>query len=287
MNYAERIRRRLPTVTSEESYRVCEDRLRATLDDYRWLVSSLSRETRRHVAAVTALTLRAAQLCDLRVGRAARMEMLDDLREDLRNNLMEEESTDQFPALLNTIRTAGIPLQFPHDIVSAPDYCLRVTQFGSFDDWLQFGYRLGGGTLLSLAPIFDASGDGHVPAAISLGQAICLTWLLGEMGRDVQTMTFYLPIEEMRELSIDFERHQASQPVPELVRLVSSLAGRIEELFAAGESFVDCVGPEGQRCLGSLLTRIRQQLAAIQEDPAHIFSSDHRGNHSRGKLRYP
>ena len=143
----EKNKRVLPPVTLQESYRLCRNRVRQRYAEWTWVTWNLDRDERDPLFAILALTARAEKLCDIHVAQAARGELLEDLREDFRNNFMEEESTDQFPALLDTMQRFQIPQQYLHDIVAAADMCLRIHRFSTFDQWLQLGCRIGGGTL--------------------------------------------------------------------------------------------------------------------------------------------
>lgn len=278
MKYADRNKRILPTISLDDSYRLCRRRVRDALARYGWLASSLSRDSRRHVEAILALSARSARLSDVHTGRAARLEMLDDLREDMRDNLMGEESTDQFPALFDTVRRFDIPLQFPHDIVSAADYCLRHERMETFDQWLQAGQRLGGGTVLSIAAIFHARGKEFWPAAVACGQAVWLTHLLDNVARDVQTLQFWLPARDVATAGVDLQRHRPDDPEPELAQLIESLATRIEPLFELGSAIVRYTDLDGQRSFGSLLAVFRDRLHRLQRHPASVLE----GGTSRG-----
>ena len=135
-------KRILPEVTLEESYKICDRWVADRLKPYAWMGGNIASGSRRYFHAVLALAARTEKMCDIHVGRAARLDQLADFREDFRNNFMEEESTDQFPALLDTVKRFGIPQQYLHDIVLAADMCGRIERFQNFDQWLQLGLSL-------------------------------------------------------------------------------------------------------------------------------------------------
>jgi phytoene/squalene synthetase len=237
-----------------------------------------------------ALSVKAWQLCDLRVGTAARQEMLDDLREDLRDNLMGETSSDQFPALRDSIRRLEIPQQFPHDVVSAVDYCLRAGPFTSWDDWLQLGYRLGGGTMLSVCCVFHGSRSACQGPAIAFGQAVWLTRLLFTATRDVHSMQFFLPADEVAAAEIDLDRYQPGQPHPALIELVSSLASRIAALHHSARSLPGLLDLDGRRATVALHSLFDSCLHSVMDDPSLVFRATWdeatRRGRSRQRLRH-
>ncbi len=271
MTAIEKPKRVLPPVTLEQSYQLARERTLTALSDYRWSVGHVPRDDRRYLYAVAALSARTARLCDIHIAKSARLELLDDLREDMRNNFMQEESTDQFPALLDTMRRFRIPQQYLHDIVSAADMCLRIDRFDSFDQWLQFGYRMGGGTMLTVCPVFGITAPRHESSAIACGQAIWLTWLLDDVGHEIQKLDFFLPRDDLRDLSIDLEKHNPVNPDKALLRLIRLLVSRIEALFREGGHIVDHLELDGQRAMRSLISVFWNRLAEIKMEPARIL----------------
>ncbi len=280
MATTEKPKRILPPVTLEQSYALARERVLGSAGAFKWAVSNVPREEQQYLFAILALSLRSATICNLHIGRKARLEMLDDLREDLRNNFMEEESTDQFPALLDTMRKHSIPQQYLHDIVSAADYCFRLERFETFDDWLQFGCRMGGGTLLAASSVFGIVHPHHEQAAISCGQAIWLTWLLDHVGREIQTLEYYLPVADRKEAGIELERHNAFSPGPEMLQWVRTMATRIDRLFADGIRIIGHLELDGQRSLKSLIGYFWNRLDEMKSNPGEVLSiqkspSDH------------
>jgi phytoene synthase len=271
MTATEKPRRVLPVVTLEQSYQIARQRALQALHDYRWAVSNISRNDQRHLFAVLALSVRTAELCNLHIGRPARQHLLDDLREDMRNNFMEEESSDQFPALLDTMRRFEIPQQFLHDIVSAADYCLRHNRFDSFDEWLQFGYRMGGATILAASQVFGIHHREHELPAIACGQAICLTSLLDHAGREIQTLQFFMPADLVGELGVDLAQHNPLQPDPAMLQLVRLLVSRIEKLYWQGGPLIRHLDLDGQRTMKSLISLFWDRLMQIKSDPAQAL----------------
>ncbi len=271
MSAAENPKRTLPPVTLEQSYRIARQWALPALGKYKWAISNLARNDQRHLHAILALGARTAQLCDIHIGRVARLEMLDDMREDLRNNFMDEESTDQFPALLDTMRRFEIPQQYLHDIVSAADYCLRLDRFHSFDEWLQFGYRMGSGTMLAAAQVFGIHHQHYEQPAIACGQAIWLTWLLDHVGREVQTLAFFMPASDLEELKVDLARHNPMSPDPAMLQAVRLQVSRIEKLFAQGSSIVSHLNLDGQRTMKSLISMFWNRLMEIKSKPAQVL----------------
>ena len=264
-------KRILPPVTLEESFRLCERMVHERLGNHLWMIGNLPREMRPYINAVLALTIRTEKLCDIHVGRSARGELLDDLREDFRNNFMEEESTDQFPALLETMRRHEIPQQYLHDIVAAADMGIRIDRYTGFDQWLQFGYRLGGGTLLSLIPVVGVERPGYEAAAIACGQAICLTHLLGDIGDEIQKLEYFLPTGDLDEFGVDLARHNPSRPDKAMLRLIRCQVKRIESLFEEGGQLVSYLTLDGQRVVKTMVSVYWNLLMKIGREPEKVL----------------
>ncbi|MDG2013366.1 MAG: squalene/phytoene synthase family protein [Pirellulaceae bacterium] len=278
---ADKKKRILPPVTLAESYQLCRERVRHRLGDWIWTTGNVDGETRNHLYALTALTVRTEKLCDIHLARAAREEMLEDLREDFRNNFMEEESTDQFPALLDTMNRYPIPQQYFHDIVAAADMCIRIDQFSNFDQWLQMGCRLGGGTLLSAVPILGFEKPGFEDAAIKLGQAIYLTRLLNDIADEIQKLEFFLPREDLVTFQVDLKHHNPSRPDPAMLALLDCMVERIERLYHEGGELLDYMALDGRRVLTtvvavswSLLLKIKRDPKSVLLAPAELSASD-------------
>ncbi len=285
MTATEKPKRILPTVTLEQSFQLSRQRALEAVGEYRWAIGNVPRDDRRHLYSILALSARSAALCDIHIGKTARLDLLDDLREDMRNNFMEEESTDQFPALLDTMRRFHIPQQYLHDIVAAADMCLRIDQFDSFDQWLQFGYRMGGGTMLSVCPIFGSGTADHESSAIACGQAIWLTWLLDDIGHEIQKLQYFLPQEDVQQLSVDLEKHNPVEPDKAMLRLIRLLVSRIESLYEQGGQVVRHLELDGQRTMRSLISVFWNRLAEIKMDPARILIAGRRPGDKPG-FRY-
>ena len=270
---AEKKKRILPPVTLAESYQLCRDRVRQRLGNWIWTTGNLDRETRNHLYALTALTVRTEKLCDIHLARAAREEMLEDLREDFRNNFMEEESTDQFPALLDTMNQYPIPQQYFHDIIAAADMCIRIDRFTNFDQWLQMGCRLGGGTLLSAVPILGVEKPGFEEAAIKLGQAIFLTCLLNDIADEIQKLEYFLPSEDLVTFEVDLRRHNPARPDPAMLALIACMVERIERLYHEGGCLVDHLTLDGRRVLTTVVAVSWSLLLKIKRDPKSVLAA--------------
>ena len=234
---------------------------------------NLDRDERDPLFAILALTARAEKLCDIHIAPAARGELLEDLREDFRNNFMEEESTDQFPALLDTMQRFGIPQQYMHDIVAAADMCLRIERFSSFDQWLQLGCRIGGGTMLAAAPVIGLKRDGYETAAIHLGQDLYLTWLLNDIGDEIQKLRFFLPTDDLTQFKVDLERHNPSNVNSNMLALWGDIISRIENLYRDGAPFVKYLGLDGERVVTSLISIGWHLLMQMKRNPNLVFAT--------------
>ena len=269
----EKKKRVLPTVTLDGSYRLCRERVRQRYAGWTWIAWNLDRQERDPLFAILALTARTEKLCDIHVAKAARGELLEDLREDFRNNFMEEESTDQFPALLDTMQRFRIPQQYLHDIVAAADMCLRIDRFSSFDQWLQVGCRMGGGTMLAAAPVVGVKKAGFEPAAIQLGQALYLTWLLNDIADEIQKLQFFLPTDELNRFKVDLERHNPANVSADMLSLWGELISRIENLYRAGATFVEYLGLDGERVFTSLVSMGWHLLMQMKSNPRALFAN--------------
>ena len=285
----EKKKRILPPVTLQESYKLCDQVARKRLNEQRWMIGNLARELKPNVISVLALAVRTEKLCDIHIGQAARMDLLDDLREDIRNNFMEEESTDQFPALLDTMRRFEIPQQYLHDIVSAADLCVRTDRFTSFDQWLQFGYRLGGGTLLSLISVVGAEKQGYEQAAISCGQAIVLTHLLSDIADEIQKLQHFMPTEDLQKFEVDLDKHNPAKPSKAMLRLMRFQVERIEKLFEEGGHVVNYLNLDGQRIMKTVISVYWNLLMKIKMEPEMVLLEQAkltRGENLRFKLKH-
>ncbi len=265
-------KRQLPTVTLEESYQLCRASVRRHLGQYLFAMSNLPFDEQRHLHAVLAFMLRCQQLSDINLGRAARMELLEETREDLRNNLMDEESTSEFRALVDTFRKFEIPQQYIHDMVSAADMCVRLERFETFDHWLQFGCRLGGSTMLATTQVFDTRGNNIESTAIQCGQAIQLTYLLGTICCDLRRLEFFMPARDIEEYSIDLDRIIPSNPDESVIRLIQMQVSRIESLFREGGKIVNHLALDGQRVMRSVISVSWNQLMKIKQEPRHFLT---------------
>jgi phytoene/squalene synthetase len=207
------------------------------------------------------------------------MDLLEDLREDFRNNFMEEESTDQFPALLDTMQRFSIPQQYLHDIVAAADMCGRIERFTSFDQWLQLGCRLGGGTLLSLLPIVGIEKPEHEQSAIQCGQAIYLTHLLADITDEIQKLEYFLPAEDVDEFQVNLAKHNPAKPTREMSRLIRLQVSRIEKLFQGGGLVVNHLNLDGQRVMRTVVSVYWNLLMKIKLEPEKFLTGQ--GNLTR------
>jgi phytoene/squalene synthetase len=263
----------LPTVALQESYQLCRERVRQRLGAFRWMTGNLAADVRSRLDAVLALAVRSDRLCDIHLARQARLELLEELREDFRNNFMEEESTDQFPALLDTMRQHAIPQQYLHDIVAAADMCARIPRFQDFDQWLQLGCRLGGGTLLSAIPVTGAAKPDYEASAIKLGQAVYLTYLLNDIVDEIQKLEFFMPAADIETFGVDLSKHNPDRPAPSMLRLVRQQVERIESLYHDGGQVVRYLSLDGQRVIKSLVSVSWYLLMKLKQQPERALQA--------------
>jgi phytoene synthase len=252
----------------ELSYRYASELTRSQARNFSYSFWFLTPERRRAIAAVYAYSRRLDDQVDEavegRAGRTAARAGLDRLR-----GLLRDPGGDPLgPALQDTIRRFGIPLEPFQELIAGMEMDLEVTRYATFDDLRTYCYRAASTVGLICIEIFGNDGPEARQPAIDLGIAMQLTNVLRDIPEDLRRGRIYLPAEDLARFGYPEEelaRHTVNEPFR---RLMAFEVARAREHFARAEALLPHLSPESRRC-PALLARFYQAILGEIERAGH------------------
>ena len=100
-----------------------------------------------------------------------------------------------------------------------------------------------------------------------------LTWLLNNIGDEIQKLRFFLPTDDLTQFKVDLERHNPSNVNSNMLTLWGDIISRIENLYRDGAPFVKFLGLDGERVVTSLISIGWHLLMQMKRNPNLVFAT--------------
>jgi phytoene/squalene synthetase len=248
---------------------------RSPLRPWVWLVRNLPREKQDHLAAVFGLAVRAGRLLDMRVSRQVRKDQWADLRDELRDAFRSATPAvaPEIAAVAHVARVWRIPIEYFFDHLAGIEMGIRYHRFEAFDQWRQFGCRVGGSLVLISAPIVGLVRTGYESAALALGQAVHLTSVLASCGTNCHRLISVLPAVDAFKCDVRLDEIDPDRPPAGWTQLVDLEIERIEAMYREGAELLNYLDFDGRRVVQSLLSACQWIVDRIRMAPEALLKS--------------
>ena len=130
----------------------------------------------------------------------------------------------------------NIPLQLPYDHLDGFAMDVRETHYETFDDTLQYCYRVAGVVGLMMARVMGVRDDAVLDRACDLGLAFQLTNIARDIVEDARVGRCYLPAQWLAEENIPPEAIATPQMRQPLAGLARRLVAEAEPYYASARA---------------------------------------------------
>jgi phytoene synthase len=155
-------------------------------------------------------------------------------------------------ALVDTVRRFEIPIAYFEAFLHSMAMDLDVTEYGSFEDLMEYVYGSAAVIGLQMVPIL-----GTLPgkleqansAAEKLGIAFQLANFIRDVGEDLDRGRVYLPMGELSKFGVDRKMLEQRTLTPEIVEALKFQIERVRELKREAENGISLLAPESRPCI--------------------------------------
>ncbi|WP_333850389.1 15-cis-phytoene synthase CrtB [Leclercia sp.] len=144
-----------------------------------------------------------------------------------------EMSEPAFAAFQEVALGHNIPLQLAYDHLDGFAMDVRETRYETFDDTLQYCYRVAGVVGLMMARVMGVRDEAVLDRACDLGLAFQLTNIARDIVEDARVGRCYLPARWLDEEGIPADALDSAAMRPQLARLAYRLVAEAEPYYAS------------------------------------------------------
>jgi phytoene synthase len=147
-----------------------------------------------------------------------------------------EMSEPAFAAFQEVALGHNIPLQLAYDHLDGFAMDVRETHYETFDDTLQYCYRVAGVVGLMMARVMGVRDEAVLDRACDLGLAFQLTNIARDIVEDARVGRCYLPARWLAEEGIPADAIERAELRPKLARLAYRLVAEAEPYYASARA---------------------------------------------------
>ncbi len=269
----------------QSSYAACRRLVRRSHSNFTRSFLLLRPEKRRAMDALYAFMRHTDDLGDSALSSPERRKSLAVWRAALTAALHEQpldDATDTtasrlLPAVCNTVRRFGIPIECLHDAIDGQEMDLDVRQYETFDELAVYCQKVASAVGVACLHIWGFRTHAALVAARQCGIAMQLTNILRDLRADAALGRCYLPQADMRACGYSCQELREGQVKPAFRRLVELESDRAESLYHASLVLLDELAPDGLRpfrlmiaTYHALLEEIRCRAGELLHRPVHL-----------------
>jgi len=147
-----------------------------------------------------------------------------------------EMSEPAFAAFQEVALGHNIPLQLAYDHLDGFAMDVRETHYETFEDTLQYCYRVAGVVGLMMARVMGVRDEAVLDRACDLGLAFQLTNIARDIVEDARVGRCYLPARWLAEEGIPAEALESAELRPQLAKLAYRLVAEAEPYYASARA---------------------------------------------------
>jgi len=125
----------------------------------------------------------------------------------------------------------GLPRKAFDDVIDGVAMDLDTTRYQTFDDLLQYCYRVASAVGMICIRVFRCTDPGAEEYALNLGVALQLTNILRDVSGDLDLGRVYIPLDDLAAHGCTVEDLEARQLTPEVRRLIAFECDRAHEFY--------------------------------------------------------
>lgn len=256
----------------QASYAHCQQIARGSASSFYYSFLLLPGPQRQAMFALYAFLRRTDDLGDSGEPPARRRQALLDWRRALRQSLVGEFTDPLLPALADTIRTHGVPIEYLEQVIDGVEMDLEPARYDSFAQLEQYCHRVASAVGLACLPIWGCTAPEASQPARQCGLAFQLTNILRDLKEDAQQGRVYLPAEDFQRFGYSPEELKAGVRNERFRQLMQFQIERAERCYSAGNSLFSHLSADGRRVFGSMVAVYQALLAEIKRLDGDVLS---------------
>jgi phytoene synthase len=152
-------------------------------------------------------------------------------------------------ALVDTVTTYSIPLNYFDAFMKSMEMDLTVTRYQNYDDLMTYVYGSAVVIGLEMLPILGFNDPRAIEAATALGAAFQLANFIRDIGEDIDRGRIYMPLDELARYGVSEEMLLRRQMTPEIIEAIKFQIARVRELQAIAEAGIQYLDPISRPCI--------------------------------------
>lgn len=168
--------------------------------------------------------------------------VLEDLRRGESNDLIGR-------ALVDTVRTYSIPLEYFEAFMKSMEMDLTVTRYNNYDELMTYVYGSAVVIGLEMLPILGYSDPRAIEAATALGTAFQLANFIRDIGEDIDRGRIYMPLDELARFGVSEEMLLRRELTPEIIEAIKFQIARVRDLQATADAGIQYLDPISRPCI--------------------------------------
>lgn len=165
-------------------------------------------------------------------------------------DLRKGESDDLIArALVDTVKTYSIPLDYFDAFMTSMEMDLTVTRYKTYEDLMTYVYGSAVVIGLEMLPILGYSDPRAIEAATALGTAFQLANFIRDIGEDIDRGRIYMPLDDLARFGVSEEMLLKRELTPEIVEAIKYQIARVRDLQDQAEAGIKYLDPISRPCI--------------------------------------
>jgi phytoene synthase len=152
-------------------------------------------------------------------------------------------------ALVDTVKTYSIPLDYFEAFMKSMEMDLTVTRYNNYEELMTYVYGSAVVIGLEMLPILGYSDPRAIEAATALGTAFQLANFIRDIGEDIDRGRIYMPLDELARFGVSEEMLLKRQLTPQIIEAIKFQIARVRDLQAIADAGIQYLDPISRPCI--------------------------------------
>jgi phytoene synthase len=152
-------------------------------------------------------------------------------------------------ALVDTVNTYSIPLNYFDAFMTSMEMDLTVTRYKTYEDLMTYVYGSAVVIGLEMLPILGYSDPRAIEAATALGTAFQLANFIRDIGEDIDRGRIYMPLDDLARFGVSEEMLLKRELTPKIVEAIKYQIARVRDLQDEAEAGIQYLDPISRPCI--------------------------------------
>jgi phytoene synthase len=259
--------------TLARSYAYCERLARREAGNFYHAFRVLPAHQRRAMCALYAFLRISDDLSDAPGPVAEKRERLASWRNMLDRSLAGEPVHEISPALVDLIRTFGVPRRYLDEAIDGVSMDLDAVRYETFAELQRYCYHVASVVGLSCIHIWGFTGEEAKGYAEQAGIAFQLTNILRDLREDAERGRIYLPREDLVRFGYSEEQLSHGERDERFRALMQFQVARARQFYDASRPLANHLSAAGRAVFLIMARTYRGILDAIEQRDYDVFSA--------------